>query len=240
MGQKFCSACGTQAREGAKYCGECGGALPDEVAISATQVTAAPTVPMVDTSPALVAQPQVGVQVLGERGTSSELESADLVVFPWWQIIVFSIVSGGIWSIYWVYATRKQLNSLLANGRTDPGVQTLGYCIPIWQYWIVRDLWRDINAVSNRAGSKGVNSASFTAIFIICSLPIINYVGWIGVGVIYLITQSRLMGAIAQLANGKIKNRRLSSGNVLWAAIPFSVLLLISIIAAVVDPASQG
>ncbi len=41
-----------------------------------------------------------------------------------------------------------------------------------------------------------------------------------GIGVIYLITQSRLMSTITQLANGKPKERRLSVGNVLWVALP--------------------
>ncbi len=220
---RYCPKCGVEARDGARFCAACGIevlGVAGNAPAPTPPVAATPPVPSAPADSFVVpAPPPPPVQHAVSNTTTVAAE--DLAMFPWWQVIVFFIVSFGCWSPYWVYRTRKQLNAVLANGKTDPGVQTLGMFVPIWTFWVARDLWRDVTDVSKRAGTSGTDSKTYTIVYVICSLPIINYVGWIGVLILFAITQSRLMGATTALAGGTTINRRITVWSIVWVVVPF-------------------
>ena len=185
---RACTQCGAPGRTGAAFCWTCGSALSKPVA--ARSGSAIPLAP----------------------------RDGELTVFPWWQVIIFLIISSGVWSFYWFYCTRKQVSGLVETNRDDPGTQTFGYMIPIWQVFVVRDLWRDIDGVAQRAGTMGINAKSYATWFWICSyIPIVNYVGWIVILVFYVNTQSRLMEALRALNGGVNINRRVTPWSAVWA-----------------------
>ena len=245
-----CTQCGTTGRAGAAFCGACGSALPKPedtrtgtVIAPTPEFAKAPIVPAavatswpdqapeVEAAPDLASPPPIGSV---ETDSVAAPVSGDLTVFPWWQVIIFSIISCGVWTFYWFYCTRKQVSGLVETNRDDPGTQTFGYMVPIWQVWVVRDMWRDINGVAQKAGTVGIDAKTYTLWFALCTyVPLINYAGAIVIPIFYLITQSRLMGALRTLNGGVTINRRVTPWSGVWAFGPIVLGVGVWVLASV-------
>jgi hypothetical protein len=76
-------------------------------------------------------------------------EGGYAVKWPLWRVIVFSIVSFGLFGFYWFYVTRKQITRQIG-GSDSVGLQTLGLIVPILHFVIIYWLWRDISALRER------------------------------------------------------------------------------------------
>ena len=147
-------------------------------------------------------------------------------------MIIFSIISSGVWTFYWFYCTRKQLSGLVG-GWNDPGLETFGYVVPIWQVWVVRNMLRDIDGVAQEAGTIGINAKSYTIWFAICAyVPLVNYVGAIVIPIFYLITQSRLMAVLKALNGGVTVNRRITPWSAVWAFGPIALVGVVVVLAS--------
>jgi hypothetical protein len=72
------------------------------------------------------------------------------------RVIGFSILSFGIYTYYWFYVTRKQLNSELGS-TDDAGLYTAGLLVPILNIIITYWLWRDLNLLRQRVGLPDFN-----------------------------------------------------------------------------------
>jgi hypothetical protein len=72
------------------------------------------------------------------------------------RVIAFSILSFGIYTYYWFYVTRKQLNSELGS-TDDAGLYTAGLLVPILNIIITYWLWRDLNVLRQRVGLPEFN-----------------------------------------------------------------------------------
>ena len=248
MPERQCPSCGAPARESARFCAGCGTEIPEErrgatgTVISATPVPPPPA-PAVDTEPAPAAgaspssppPPSVPIPAQAPSGAASApapaaagaAPGASFEVFPWWQFVFFPIASVGLWSLYWFYCTRKQVNALIANGRTDPGVQTFGAVVPIWQCWVARDMWRDINLVATRSGTRGLDSTAYTVMYVVFGyVPIANYLSFI-ILILFCITQGRFAAAMDACSGGRAPRRRLTPWSVVWAALPLTALVVL-------------
>ena len=53
------------------------------------------------------------------------------------SVIIFSIISCGIYSLYWQWVTNKQINALLGSEDVGDGILVLGwFCFPVlWYNW---------------------------------------------------------------------------------------------------------
>ena len=72
------------------------------------------------------------------------------------RVIGFSILSFGIYTYYWFYVTRKQLNSELGS-TDDAGLYTAGLLVPILNIIITYWLWRDLNVLRQGSGLPEFN-----------------------------------------------------------------------------------
>jgi hypothetical protein len=72
------------------------------------------------------------------------------------RVIGFSILSFGIYTYYWFYVTRKQLNGE-TRSTDDAGLYTAGLLVPILNVIITYWLWRDICVLRQRAGLPPFN-----------------------------------------------------------------------------------
>ena len=244
-----CAQCGTSGRAGAVFCGACGSALPKpEDTRTGTLIAPTPEFAKAPAVPAAVAttwpeqspQAEAGAVAAspppvgsGETDSVAAPVGGELSVFPWWQVIIFSIISYGVWTLYWFYCTRKQVSGLVETNRHDPGIQTFAWLVPIWQVWVVRDMWRDIDGVAQKARTEGINAQSYATWFWICTyIWFVNYVGWIVILVFYLITQSRLMAALKALNSGVTINRRVTPWSAVWAFGPIVFYVVGSVLAS--------
>jgi hypothetical protein len=68
------------------------------------------------------------------------------------RVWAFTLLSFGIYGLYWFYVTRKQLDGEVGQGRDDATLHTLGLVVPILNYFIIYWLWRDLSALRARIG----------------------------------------------------------------------------------------
>jgi hypothetical protein len=71
---------------------------------------------------------------------------------PVGRVVLFTILSLGLYGFYWLYTTRKQLDQQLGDGRDDAVLHTVGFIVPILNFFIVYWLWRDLNDLRVRRG----------------------------------------------------------------------------------------
>ena len=65
-----------------------------------------------------------------------------------------SIVTSGVWAIWWLHTTRRRLDAELGDGRDDALKHTLLYFVPIANFFVVYWLWRDLDGLRRRVGLK--------------------------------------------------------------------------------------
>lgn len=246
MSERQCPSCGSPARDGARFCAGCGTEVPEERrgatgTVISSLSTPLPAAPAVDTEPTpssaaqppaalplttpIPAEPPSGATPPHAPAVAAVRPDASFEVFPWWQFVFFPIMSIGLWSLYWFYCTRKQVNALIANGRTDPGVQTLGAAVPFWQCWVARDLWRDIDIVAERAGTHRVDAKAYTVMYVVFGyVPIASNFSFI-ILILFCITQGRFAAAMDVCSGGRAPRRRLTPWNVIWAVLPLTAVL---------------
>lgn len=91
----------------------------------------------------------------------------------WVRVLLFSLFSFGLYTIYWFYVTRRAV--FREQGKaSSAGLHTLGLFVPILQFFIYYWLVKDIAELSQKAGAKEV------------SVPLL-FLLWVFVGIIGLI-----------------------------------------------------
>jgi len=63
-----------------------------------------------------------------------------------------SIVTWGVWAVWWLHATRQRFDAQLGDGRNDALKHTLLYFVPIANYFVIYWLWRDMDVLRRRVG----------------------------------------------------------------------------------------
>jgi len=93
---------------------------------------------------------------------------------PLGRAIGFSILSWGIWTIWWFYVNRRRLDAELAQGRDDATLHTLGLFVPVLNFFVVYWLWRDMDIMRRHWGMEPLPVVPFLVITIL-GLSIVTY-----------------------------------------------------------------
>jgi hypothetical protein len=67
----------------------------------------------------------------------------------------WSLLTWGVWAVWWLHATRRRLDAELGDGRDDALKHTLLYFVPIVNYFVIYWLWRDLSVLRRRVGLSG-------------------------------------------------------------------------------------
>ena len=73
----------------------------------------------------------------------------------------FSIITWGVWAVWWLHTTRQRFDAELGDGRDDALKHTLLYFVPIANYFVIYWLWRDMNVLRRRVGLPGFPVAGY-------------------------------------------------------------------------------
>ena len=84
----------------------------------------------------------------------------------------FTLLSFGIYAPYWLYVTRGLLDRELQHGRDDAALHTVGYFVPILNYFIVYWLWRDVDRLRRSIGLPPFEVGLFVGLTVIGGAPI--------------------------------------------------------------------
>lgn len=227
--RRFCTACGAAAGPTDRFCGACGAALPADDAGTAVEPDVPPSA--VDTEPLVPTVPTTS------DSPPPPADPTALAKFPMWQAIVFTILSLGLWGVYWVYRVRREQCRYL--GREDDAVlQAFGSVIPIWNCFVVRNLWREADAMIDRAGTTKIGYRDFTVIFIVLyAASFVIGIAGLGIPILYVVVQSRLNTALDALAGGTAPTMRFTFWSLFWIALP--LLLFIGLIALIIAIAAS-
>jgi hypothetical protein len=63
-----------------------------------------------------------------------------------------SVITCGVWAVWWLHGTRRRFDAELGNGRDDALKHSLLYFVPIANYFVIYWLWRDLDALRQRVG----------------------------------------------------------------------------------------
>jgi hypothetical protein len=109
----YCKQCGSTIQDGIKFCPSCGAPSP------------APE----NNTPAYSQQTSYGS---GGNGGGPRGQ-----VRPPINVIIFAIITCGIYGLYWIYVTNKQINQLLGREDVGDGMVILSwFCGPVlWYIW---------------------------------------------------------------------------------------------------------
>jgi hypothetical protein len=102
------------------------------------------------------APPGPGPQIAAPPAPPAYAEEAYAIKRPLGRVVGFSILSFGIYTFYWFYVTRKQLNSEMGSTE-DAGLYTAGLLVPILNIIIAYWLWRDLDNLRRRVGLPEFN-----------------------------------------------------------------------------------
>ncbi len=68
----------------------------------------------------------------------------------------FTLLTVGLWLVFWFHRTRKLLDGELARGRDDALVHTIGLLVPIWNIFVLYWLYRDLDELRRGKGLPGL------------------------------------------------------------------------------------
>lgn len=146
---------------------------------------------------------------------------SQLAKFPLWQAILFNVLSAGFWGTYWVYRVRREQCRYLGR-ESDAVLQAVGSLVPVWNCFVVRNLWREADEMIGRAGTKRIGYRDFTALFIaFYGGGIILPPVWFGIPVLFVIVQMRLNDGLDALSGGTAPTMRFTFWSLIWILIPF-------------------
>ncbi len=180
----FCKNCGSQVEDGVKFCPNCGADMEENVAEQATSYTSE----VVETESGSGTQDfgqqdgaQTGYQQNDYRGP--EFIQPGLTNFRGTNrnialCIVFSIISCGIYSLYWMYVLNEEMNAITGDSRGTSGglvilfsILTCG--IYTW-YWYYK-MGEKVDFIKERSGMPSSSSPILFLILGIFGLGIVNF-----------------------------------------------------------------
>ena len=141
------------------------------------------------------------------------------------RVIGFTILSFGIYTLYWFYVTREQMNRELWSP-DNSALQTLGLIVPVLNFFIHYWLWRDIDRARRQVGLEPFDAQLYTWLFVGVSL--LTGFGW----VIYIILLGKLNEYWDVRTGGQATDAPLSGGEIAVAAV--GALLWLLVIAGIV------
>lgn len=137
-----------------------------------------------------------------------------------------TLISGGLWAFAWIYHTAKEVSPRVGEN-ANAGGRTVGFIVPILNWFVLYWSWRDIDTYAKRSGSQDFPVVLFLILGIIIS-PLML--------VFYFIVQSRLNAAHVAATGGAATKAPMYKAD--WIAVILGVLawvvgiLLIILVAA--------
>ncbi|HET8820181.1 MAG TPA: hypothetical protein VFM57_01440 [Thermoleophilaceae bacterium] len=74
----------------------------------------------------------------------------------------FTLLSAGLWLVFWFHRTRRLLDGELARGRDDAVLHSIGLVVPIWNIFVLYWLYRDLDDLRRWNGLPGLEVALYT------------------------------------------------------------------------------
>lgn len=91
------------------------------------------------------------------------------------RAVLFSILSFGIWTIWWFYVSRKRLDQELGHGRDDAALHTLLLFVPIASFFSMYWLWRDLDLLRRQQGLQEIPVVVYVVLAVI-GLNVVSFV----------------------------------------------------------------
>ncbi len=144
------------------------------------------------------------------------------------RVLGFGVLSFGLYTFYWFYATRKEVSRELGTD-DDAALQTAGLLVPVLNWVITYWLWRDINRLRARVGLPEF------------SIPLYLVLSILGLMVIfYALVVSHLNEYWDQRTGGRAtdtvitRNEKLvvAAGALLWVLWAVSIAVVIAVAAS--------
>ena len=74
----------------------------------------------------------------------------------------FTLLSAGLWLVFWFHRIRRLLDGELARGRDDALVHSIGLVVPVWNIFVLYWLYRDLDDLRRWNGLPGLEVPLYT------------------------------------------------------------------------------
>lgn len=154
------------------------------------------------------------------------------------RVVLFSIISLGIYGFYWFYVTRKQVTAEV-NGKDQVGLQTAGLIVPILNIFILYWLYRDIDILHKKVGLTGIPALPLALAPVVVSViiqltPKLSILGLSNL-LVFAFVVSKVNEYWDKKTDGRATNAPVTPGEiaVTVAGLIFMILVMVAIGAAI-------
>ena len=158
----ICAACGTDNRDGVKFCSRCGSGLPDPVAPGYQSVYNQPG--QASYPGAMQASPYGSAGVQGER---RELPITIILVF----------VTCGLYGIYWWYKIFSEVAADLGRADINPGMEIVLTMVTCGIYGIYL-CYKYPKLINEMQAKRGLPANDFSTVSLLCAIFGLNIVSF--------------------------------------------------------------
>lgn len=169
----FCPNCGSQVDDGTRFCPNCGSDL-------SAGDTADNTVNTESEAEENVQQAETytdynsNAQAVNDQGIAGHGSSRNIVV-----CIILSIITCGIYALYWIYVLNEDINSLAGEPEATGGglviLFTIITCGIYGLYWNYK-MGERVDVIKNRLGRPSSSTSILFLVLDIFGLAIVNYI----------------------------------------------------------------
>jgi hypothetical protein len=148
------------------------------------------------------------------------------------RVLLLSIISGGLYGLYWFYVTRQAVTAEI-KGDDQVGLQTAGLLVPILNVFIIYWLLRDIDILHRKAGLSGFPALWFVLGPLIGAfIPFVNIFVGIASIVLYGLVIMYLNQYWDKSTGGKATNAKVTGGEIAIsiAGLVINVILFFTIL----------
>jgi len=169
-----------------------------------------------------------GQQGYGQQGQGN-LDPA--VKRSYGRVIGFSILSLGVYTLYWFYVTRKQLSRELGTN-DNAGLQTLGNIVPVLNFFVAHWLWRDLDRLHKNVGLQGFDAGLYTAVNVVAAFVGANFI-------VYLIMLGKFNEYYDRSRGGQATDAPITKGEIAAVVIPAIVFVVVIVLIIVIAVAAS-
>ena len=135
----------------------------------------------------------------------------------------FTLLTVGLWLIFWFHRTRGLLDGELARGRDDALLHSIGLVIPVWNIFVLYWLYRDLDELRRWNGLPGLEVPLYTIGGVLA--PALTYS--IALGRFNELWDRRTGGLAVEAPVSRGEQAVLAAGAVLWLLYAGWVTILI-------------
>jgi hypothetical protein len=122
----------------------------------------------------LVAPPSVRLPLALDRERGAEIHEPVAVRWPIGRLVAFIVVSLFLYVYFWFGVTRQHVSQELRKENDHPGLQTLGFALPVVNLVLLYLLLRDVDRLRGGVGQAPLGTGGYVGMLLLMFVPVVG------------------------------------------------------------------